>query len=107
MEITSKSYLSLLNGGGGYQDVDGFHTLYTASLTKANIRICQDKTFRESIGRNTENLELNDFNENDVFVYNITGDKCYEAIFNAYNRDKINKKQNDYKIIQKSIFDFL
>ncbi len=87
-----------INGGGSGYSIDGFHSFYSASLNKSNIEVFQNIKFRKSIGRNTDDLEIREFNNDEVFVYNLYGDECYEAIYNAYNRDKK---------VQKTLLDFM
>ncbi|MFA6195285.1 MAG: hypothetical protein WC656_01420 [Sulfurimonas sp.] len=84
------------NGGGSGYSIDGFRGSYSKDKD-GNINISQNLEQRISLNRDSNLLRCS-YREDDVFVFNISGDEIYKKAFDLFKVETIR---------QTSIFDFL
>ncbi|WP_152184420.1 hypothetical protein [Sulfurimonas indica] len=73
------------NGGGSGYSVDGYDAWYN-KWKKGNIKISQDKEYRAELGRQTEELEIDDYDR--VVVFDISGDEIYKKAYELFYTSK-------------------
>ena len=85
------------NGGGSGYSLDGFCGGYSIDR-KGNIKITQDYNQRVELNRNVDGLEIDEYRDSDVVVFDISGDDIYKEAFRLFNKKAV---------VQTSLFDFL